>query len=449
MATAALDYSYRYLLPSEMSTTAEGKQLLLSTSLDGDRYPYFFEGRVHQPALLARLLATVSRVVGTRYYTPPNMLAHIIALSDPVVTSGGGILRFEGFSTCCSSYVRVDVSPDAYSGRVVGNGTTNVDFNAPMRAALAQVRDSDRMSLSVGPDEFVLKRGIERTIERKVKLPIRWLKGFVEVQAYQSAMEHRFTLDKTETIKFLRSLPRGANNRSSFVVVPAGKGLRLSQTKSSEGIAITGLNRLQLLQDFAPFADELRVFAPANGQASEWQLRCRDLTITITVSADVSRGFSGEGQVLQNLGEADSDKISTVRTALKWQSVLNVATLQHELGLDTASLKTALAMLGSQGLIGFDCAAKSYFHRELPFDMSAVESMHPRLVQARKLVDGGHVSVVSEDEAKVKGTDVTHEVRIREDTFRCTCQWYAKYQGSRGPCKHVLAAQLAMGSEID
>ncbi|WP_071605937.1 SWIM zinc finger family protein [Budvicia aquatica] len=24
---------------------------------------------------------------------------------------------------------------------------------------------------------------------------------------------------------------------------------------------------------------------------------------------------------------------------------------------------------------------------------------------------------------------------------RCTCEWYGKHQGARGPCKHVLAVK--------
>src|SRR5262249_29270532 len=157
-----------------------------------DSFPYFFEGRVLQPRTTAQLLTTLARVVSTRYYMPPNMVARILLERDPVVTAGAGMLRFEGFSACCSTYVRVDLTPDAYSGSVVGNGTTNVDFNPAMRASLARVRDVDRLGISVGPDEVAVRRGFENVVERKVALPLRWLKGFVEVQAYQSEMQPQF-----------------------------------------------------------------------------------------------------------------------------------------------------------------------------------------------------------------------------------------------------------------
>jgi uncharacterized Zn finger protein len=52
-------------------------------------------------------------------------------------------------------------------------------------------------------------------------------------------------------------------------------------------------------------------------------------------------------------------------------------------------------------------------------------------------------------EADVRGTDVTHRVRLGEGVPRCTCPWFAKHQGDRGPCKHVLAAQLAIEARED
>ena len=53
----------------------------------------------------------------------------------------------------------------------------------------------------------------------------------------------------------------------------------------------------------------------------------------------------------------------------------------------------ALNAAGSRGLVGFDLAEGAYFHRELPFDLTMVESLHPRLKDARKLVAGGGIRV--------------------------------------------------------
>jgi hypothetical protein len=45
--------------------------------------------------------------------------------------------------------------------------------------------------------------------------------------------------------------------------------------------------------------------------------------------------------------------------------------------------------------------------------------------------------------ATVRSGDVDYEVRFDELGARCTCAWFAKHRGERGPCKHVLAAEHA------
>jgi hypothetical protein len=272
MSAAAIEHTYRYAFASELVEKDEGERLQLATSGGRSEFPYFFQGQLKHPRLTAQLLRTLSKVVASRFHIPAAMLQKILATRDPVVTSGGGLIRFEGFSACCSTYARVDVSPGGYDGVVVDQGTTNVDFNAQMRASLAQIRDDERVGLAVGTDEVALLRGVEQVVERKVKLPMRWLKGFVEVQAYQSRMERRAHLGKIETLRFLRSLPRSTMAKTVYWIIPAGHGLRLSQREGEHGLRVAGIERLRLLDDLAPLADGLTVFADSRGDASEWEL---------------------------------------------------------------------------------------------------------------------------------------------------------------------------------
>lgn len=85
----------------------------------------------------------------------------------------------------------------------------------------------------------------------------------------------------------------------------------------------------------------------------------------------------------------------------------------------------------------------SYFHRVLPFDLALVEDLNPRLAGARELLEQGAVRVLREHpfEADVASGGVDHRVREVDEELQCTCPWFAKYQGGRGPCKHVLAAE--------
>ena len=452
MSTAAIEHTYRYAFASDLVERDKGERLQLATSGGHSEFPYFFQGQLKHPRLTAQLLRTLSKVVSSRFHIPAAMLKKILDTRDPVVTSGGGLIRFEGFSACCSAYARVDVNPDGYAGVVVNQGTTNVDFNAGMRAALAQIRDKEIVGLAVGTDEVALLRGTDQVVERKVKLPMRWLKGFVEVQAYESRMERCANLGKVDTLRFLRSVPRSTMAKTVYWIVPAGSGLRLSQREDGGGLRVAGIERLRLLDDLAPLADGLSVFADSRGDASEWQLHFGPLSFHLTISAEVWRGFSGEGQVLADLAAKERDRmLGLVQGTLKWQAEIRPAEFVGNWDASLESLRQAFAALGSRGLVGYDVGRTAYFHRELPFDLALVEEMHPRLKNARKLIGGKGVRILQRSdaliEAEVLGTDVTHRVRLSEAGDRCTCPWHAKHQGSRGPCKHILAVQIVVEPE--
>jgi hypothetical protein len=38
--------------------------------------------------------------------------------------------------------------------------------------------------------------------------------------------------------------------------------------------------------------------------------------------------------------------------------------------------------------------------------------------------------------------------RVRIESGECTCPWWFDHRGSRGPCKHVLAARIATRAPV-
>ncbi|MCC2668282.1 MAG: hypothetical protein K0Q72_753 [Armatimonadetes bacterium] len=453
MAGPALDYTYRYAAPSALIPSAEGEQLFLATQVSPSAPPVFFRGALVEPRRTADLLLALMRVVQSRFHIPAQMLARIIALADPVVTCSEDRLRFEGFSACCSTYARVDLLPKAIEGTFLGHGTTNVDFNPPMRAALARVREREPVRLSVGGAAVELESGGGTVTERKVPLPVRWLKGFVESQAYLAGMTLRLEVSGTEARRFLRSLPRQGSQGRPVWVTRSGPGLRLTQVATKDAVRVSGIERLRLLEDLARHAVGLKVYASSDGEASDWELHCGDALFHLTLSPEVWRGFSGEGQILSTLAAgAGGEEVERMREALHWQSRLDPAQLSQRADVPPERTRAALARLAASGLVGFDVTQGAYFHRELPFDLSLIESLQPRLRDARKLVAENGVRIESQGEvteAWVQGSGVEHRVRVTEEGARCTCPWYAKHQGERGPCKHVLAVQIVTGDADD
>ncbi len=105
------------------------------------------------------------------------------------------------------------MSHDTFKGDVKSPGTTNVDFNEPMRAALYKIRREDDVGFSVGRTEVALDVGDTRIVEKKVRLPIRWIRGFSEVQAYQPQRMMRSGLAAIELAVISNTLFRIAARR--------------------------------------------------------------------------------------------------------------------------------------------------------------------------------------------------------------------------------------------
>ena len=419
---------YRYAHPSFVEAGDRPKLVLATADARGEAHPHFFEGRLLAPRLTAELLTTLQIVVGSRFFTPANSVALAIALADPVVTAGGGQLRFEGFSSCGSAYARVDLLPEAYDGEVVGKGTTNVDFNAPMRAALAQVSDTRGLAISVGRDALTLR-------------------SLLEVQSYMASMVPRLDASAVEVNRFMRTLPKASTSRTPLWIARGPAGLMSTTRPVDAGVRITEIARLRVFQPLLARAKSLRVYADPAGQASAWVLDFGTARFTLAVSAETWRGFSGEGQALRALLRHGDDGagFAAVRAQLQWAPSLDADALAAQVGQPRDHVEDHLRVLGASGLVGFDLAEGRYFHRELPLDLSLAEDLHPRLGDARALLQGGAETLTSRLplSATVDSQGVLHQVREADGQLRCTCPWFARHQGDRGPCKHVLAVEAA------
>jgi hypothetical protein len=183
------------------------------------------------------------------------------------------------------------------------------------------------------------------------------------------------------------------------------------------------------------------VTAGSGPMASAWEVRLPGMRLTLTLSPDASRGFSGEGGVLDALAaqEAAGDA-ELVSVLLAWDPAVDIADLAAQSGLSAQRVRAALTRLGTAGRIGYDVADAAYFHRELPYDTGRAERHNPRLRAAHALVEAGAVRLDGEL-ATVTVDDHIHRVRSTEGRLTCTCRWWAEYRGGRGPCKHALAVR--------
>jgi hypothetical protein len=450
---AVLEQHYRYPVPSAVVGPAGAPRLRLATSGGPAANPRFFVGTLTRPVIASDLLLAVGDVVRARFHVPSAMLARILLAADPVVTCADGRIRAEGFSACCSAYARVDYLPDIVDGDLLGPGTTNVDLGPGIRAALAVVQDRDRLGLAVGADAIEVETESGSVVERRIPLPSRWLRGFLEVQAIQADLRPVATVDGPGARRFLGSLPRTTSSRPAWIV-QRGRGLALAHHDAGAGgVRVAGLARLRLLERLARHATGLTVYAVAGEDSTAWQLDVPGARFTLALSPEVWRGFSGEGRTLDRLAAGSRPStIAEVKAALGWSPRVDPSALAEATGRPRTEIDSALAALALSGSVGFDLADAGFFHRELPYDLGLVERLQPRLRDARKLVAAGSVRVETATDdgivAWVASRDrVEYRVRIGPDGSTCTCPWTGRHGESRGPCKHRLAVRLVVEGE--
>ncbi|WP_175409437.1 SWIM zinc finger family protein [Streptomyces sp. TRM64462] len=460
--------AFAYARPSALESSQAGRLLGLETAggltpAGAASHPRFFSGFLTSPQIAAHALLAVADVAAARYYQRLRP-----ASLDPVVTGNGDRLRFESFSGCNGVYARLDVLREGLDGADTGHGTTNVDVNTPLREALSRLTGDDPLHLRVGPDELAVTTVGGSVVEKKVPLPDRWLRGFAEAQVACAGFDLRAELPAADAVRFLRSLPRGtgAGARAPMWVVPAGRTLRPTTRPVPGAVCLAGPDRLVALQRVLRHATALRVYGPvaaggtggtggARGAAaarggggpvataSAWEVVLPGMRLTLTLSPDPSRGFSGEGGVLEALAtdEAAQDA-ELVSVLLVWEPRIDPADLAAQAGLSVERVRAALTRLGTAGRVGYDVAEAAYFHRELPYDADRAERHNPRLVAARELVASGAVEAAAGDLAVVVSGERRYQVRESDGRLSCTCRWWADHRGGRGPCKHALAVRM-------
>ena len=431
---------------SVLTDSAEGNTLTLAAYAEDAPAgaACFFWGRLRDSWLAARGLTTLAKVVASRF------VPQSAALRDPIVTAGAGMLRFEAFSSCNGVYARLDLGPAALDGEFLSSGTTNVDFNEPMVNALSRISRTEPVLLSVGEKEVVLERAAGKVTERKVALPERWIKGLTAVQGYLAVMEEKMALTRAQAVQLVQSIPPGTA-RSDFFLVLRGARPAFAPVGSAGAVRVGGVHRLRLLEGLLPLCEGVRVFGTADGQAVAFVVAMGGgQEFVLALSAAVSRGFSGEGNQLDTLlEELPAEWITGANNLFRGNETFNPTLFAVEHGLAPDTVDRLCASLSAMGLLGFDLTENHYFYRRLPFKMERIVKLNPRLKNARALLDAADdvqlvgVGAAGRTEARVRGTGVWHTVLVGgTEPPRCTCPWFTGNQGERGPCKHILAAQL-------
>jgi hypothetical protein len=435
-------------VPAEMTLTypaassATPDALRLATPA-AERPSVFFDGYVQDPIPAARALLVVAKVAASRFHMPAAMIA---ARLDPVVTAEPDRLRFESFSQCAGVHARFDLADDGLDVRTCEPGTTNVDFNEPVRSALSALRRHEPLRLTVGWDALTVETLGGAIVERRVPLPERWVKGFGEVQGALAGALPLMELDQVGARRFLASLPGGRLGTDTAWAEPTASGARIGRRPRPAAVCVAGSARLRVLLPLARFATGLLAYGDPDADEPTtvaWVLRLPGGRLTLTLSPEARRGFSGEGGLLLDLvGTRVQEDGTTLRDAMATDARFSLSDAAWASGIAPERAAAALAWLGLHGHLGFDAYDQVYFWRHLPYPDDLLGAEPPRLRDARALAAADAATPVDGAIWRVASGDGEYRVDFDTDRYSCTCPWGARNGTSRGPCKHVLATAL-------
>ncbi len=315
-----------------------------------------------------------------------------------------------------------------------------------MLNALNAIQKNEKVALAVGHQDVQVITSKTKVVEKKVTLPMRWIKGLTSVQLYLADMEMQFELTKIQTIQLFQSLPKGNVKGEFYITKRAGKFM-FSTLATPDSVRIGGIHRLRLLEGVLAIVDKIYIYESSDKETCAVVCEFGKMQLLMAFSPDAYRGFSGEGKALENMSEnVPVEWVYGLNSLLKSNETFDPTMISIENDIDFGTMENLTASLSSMGLLGYDVAERTHFYRRLPFKTERILSLNPRLKNAKKLIDNEDIEIVirksSYIEAKVKGTGVTHKVVIDGEKQLCTCDWFTAYQGKRGICKHILGVKM-------
>ncbi|OXE95283.1 hypothetical protein BC749_11350 [Flavobacterium araucananum] len=441
------EFIYQYKKPSHFLQEEKIKIFSFShnTEIDEDNNkPCFFYGNIINSFLASKCLSVLANTVNSHFALTPGQIAK---LKDPIVSVGAGELHFEAFSSCNSVYARVNILKNGIDGDFLHSGTTNIDFNNQTIRAFNNVQQSEKLLIGIGSKEVHVITEKHKTIEKKVTLPNRWIKGLGNVQVFLSEMELAFQLTKFEALQLFKTLPN-TPTKSEYYLTKAGANYTFLPIERQNSIKVGGIHRLNLIQKLISSVDSLFIYRHKTQQSFALILNFKDIQMTYLFSNSVYRGFSGEGKLLEDLTNSiSSNLINGMDNYFKTNEVFNPTLISVENGIDLRVMNNLQSNLSGIGLLGYNLFDNNYFYRRLPFKLERLLSFNPRLKNAKKIVESDEIKILEKTEtfikAIVKGsTDIDHTVIKNNDIYQCTCNWYTTNENNRGLCKHILAVKI-------
>ncbi|MGB7344429.1 MAG: hypothetical protein WBD20_09470 [Pirellulaceae bacterium] len=514
--------SLRYAGQSRYVADGDQSQLALFGNLQRD--PVHLDGVLKNPIQIREALSALYAVVGSDYrYVPKDRTAYhafqrmrresanqgswraqhayfdwlsrndplAFLILDPVISVHPDKVFFEVFSKDEGTYANLSISMDAFnltSDPVCG--TTNIDFSEPLFQSISRFRSYRETRLTIGQQGVAIDTdGSDQVLEKKIKIPDSWLRGFLQVQSSALLPTDSFSIAPIDLYNALRHLRmngdrkgkrRGIrielvpNEKPRLVLEPWETVIQTSQSayagREAKVIRVWGRRRLSLLRRMLPFVETVDVHLTGSGLPSFWVLKSPQMTFTMAITGFTASNWSKALDFDLLLPRNVSSEKSAQKPLEKIVKHLSKTWRDDKAGLTKATKLSGEDLvqnvqLGCQhGQLMFDVPDQVYRLRpltEVPLDMERLEFRSPFERSAFDLVHRKNaVAIVNENRIYGSGLELTGKAEVKEDRreyrpqllvsddgfvgrAECTCNQFRTQGLKAGPCTHLIALRLA------
>lgn len=500
-------------------TTGEGTASLALCS-NTHRSPVRAVGKVRDPMRMREALSTVYEIVKSDHrYIPRDRTAYLAyqrmrsrasganlfqaqreyfdwlsrndpnawLILDPVVSVQPDGLMFEVFGKDEGSYARLQVDWSAIEreGEAV-YGTTNIDFSQQLFDGLQRMRTRRETRFEIGQEAVSFQTEAQpEVLEKQIRLPNAWLRGFLQVQSAATLPGVSFTIAPVDLYNVLRQLRLHADQkkggRAIRVELSPGEKPRLVlepwetvvetsaepyKGRVAQVIRIWGRRRLMMLSRLLPYVESVDIHLLGTGLPSFYVLRCGAFTLTMGLTGFTSANWSqalGLDSLLPRTAEVSAD-LDRLVAYLEGKWIATPEEIEGALKIGRAALRHAVQLGCQQGKLIWDLAKGVYRLRPLlaeGLDPEKLEFRNERERQAHDLLagKGGSVTVVSEN--RLSGVGIQYVANVVIDADRreyrceltiddegrvrradCTSPFFRKHQLKEGPSAPLIALRM-------
>lgn len=511
------DVDIRYAGESRMLAENGGSRLALFGNLERD--PVFLDGVLRDPLKLREAMAALYAVVGSDYrYVPKDRTAYhafrrmrsqsanlnawqaqhayfdwlaqndplAFLILDPVITVHPEQVFLEVFSKDEGSYANLSIDIEAFDLQADPVcGTTNIDFSQTLHESIQRFRSYRETRITIGQEAVkIATTGEDEVLEKHIKVPDSWMRGFLQVQSSTMLPMDSFQLRPIDMYNVLRHLrmhsdQKGKRRGLRIELVPGEKprivlepwetvietSAEIYAGRQAKVIRVWGRRRLMMLKRMLPFVENVTVHLLGSGLPSFWVLRAGQMTFTLGLTGFTASNWS-QAVNFDLLMPRETQSTKAVEKVVKhlaktWSS--DRGEIGKATKLTGAELTESLQSSCQHGQVMYDLADDRYHLRPLTRTPLHLDRLEFRSSRERLAYDLVHrkdaVSITSENRIHGTGLELTGKAEVKEDKrdyrpqmllsdegfvsrAECTCNVFRQQGLKHGPCTCLIALRL-------